>query len=64
MYCISSHVGGQSGAAVIRPHGYDQDMGSNPAAAKRKSDIGDPPSEGSPMVWTGSKWKTGDVKPN
>ena len=20
--------------------------------------------EGSPMVWTGSQWKTGDVKPN
>ena len=27
-----------------------------------KTDIGDPPTEGSPMVWTGSQWKTSDVK--
>ena len=27
-------LGGQSGAVVTRPHGYDQNVGSNPAAAK------------------------------
>ena len=60
-------MGGQSGAAVTRSHGNDQDVGWNPAAAckNKKSDIGEtPPTEGGLMVWTGSKWKTGDVKPN
>ena len=55
-------LGGQHSAAVKRPLRNDKDVGSNPAAAERKTDIGDPPTEGSSMVWTGSKWKTGDVK--
>ena len=50
-------------AAERRPHGNVQDLDSNPAGARNeKSDIGDPPTEGSPMVWTGSQWKTGVVK--
>ena len=56
--------GGWDGAGVMHPLRNDRDVGSNPAAGKQKSDIGDPPTEGSPMVWTGSEWKTGDVKPN
>ena len=53
------------GKRLRRPRRNDKDVGSNPAATRNeKSDIGDPPTEGSPMVWTGSKWKTDDVKPN
>ena len=37
---------------VTRPHGNVQDVGSNPGAARNeKSDMGDSPTEGSPMVW-------------
>ena len=46
-------IGGQSGVVVTRSHGNDQDVGSNPATAR--NDIG---------VWTGSQWKTSDVKLN
>ena len=42
---------GQSGAAVTRPHGNHQDVGSNPASARNEKRIlGGPPTEGSPMV--------------
>ena len=42
---------GQSGAVVAHPHGNTQDMGSNPAATRNEKQIlGDPPTEGSPMV--------------
>ena len=61
---ICKYLGIIDRAAVTHPLRNDKDVGSNPAAAKRKTDIGDPPTEGSPMVWTGSQWKTGDVKPN
>ena len=45
------YLGGQSGTAVRRPHGNDQDMGSNPAATRNeKWALGGPPTEGSPMV--------------
>ena len=44
-------MGGKSGAAVKCPHGSDQDVGSNPAAARNeKWTFGGPPTEGSPMV--------------
>ena len=49
--------------AVTRPHGNVQDVGSNPAVARNgKWTLGDPPTEGGPMVQAGSQWKTGDVK--
>ena len=35
--------GGQDRAAVKRPLSNDKDVGSNPAPAKRKTDIGGPP---------------------
>ena len=57
--------GGQSSTAVPRRHGNVQEVGSNPAGARNENQtLGDPPTEGGPMVWTGSQWKTGDVKPN
>ena len=56
--------GGQSGAAVSRPHGNHQDVGSNPATARNENQTWGTPTEGGPRVWTGSQWKTGDVKPN
>ena len=44
-------MGGQSGAVVARPHGNTQDVGSNPAVTRNeKRTLGDPPTEGSPMV--------------
>ena len=50
---------------VARLHDNTQDVGSNPAATRNeKTDIGGPPTEGGPRVWTGSNWETGDVKPN
>ena len=51
---ICKYLGGQDRAAVKRPLRNDKDVGSNPAAAKRKTDVGDPPTEGCPMVWTRS----------
>ena len=42
--------GGQSGAAVTRPHGMHQDEGSNPAAARNeKKDIGLTPAQKVPQ---------------
>ena len=42
---------GLSGAVVARPHGNTQDVGSNPAVTRNeKQTLGDPPTEGSPMV--------------
>ena len=36
-------MGGQSGAAVTRPHGNHQDVGSNPATARNENQtLGDP----------------------
>ena len=43
-------MGGQSGAAVTRPHGNDQDLGSNPTTRNEKRTLGGPHTEGSPMV--------------
>ena len=44
------HMGGQSGAAVTRPHGNHQDVGSNPAAARNeKTDIGQTPAQKVPQ---------------
>ena len=63
--CQCQSWGVKIGWRLRRPPHNEKDVGSNPAATrKEKSDIGDPPTEGSPMVWTGSQWKTGDVKPN
>ena len=43
--------GGQSGAAVRRPHGMHQDMGSNPAAARQeKTHIGQTPAQKVPQL--------------
>ena len=40
----------QSGAAVTRPHGNHQDVGSNPAAARnKKTDIGQTPAQKVPQ---------------
>ena len=62
MICVSS-CGGQSSVVVKRPHCYHGDVGSNPTTTRNENQtLGDPPTEGSPRVWTGSKWKTGDVK--
>ena len=48
---ISINLGGQSGAAVRRPHGYVHDVGSHPAATRNeKRTLGGPPTEGAPMV--------------
>ena len=46
-------LGGQSGAAVRRPHGKHQDVGSNPAAARNEKNRpwADPCTEGVPIVW-------------
>ena len=52
LYCKMDDVllGGQSGAAVRRPHGMHQDMGSNPAAARNeKTDIGQTPAQKVPQ---------------
>ena len=58
-------MGGQIGVAVTRSYGNDQDVGSNPATARNENQtLGTPCTEGGPRVWTGSQWKTGDVKPN
>ena len=44
--------GGQSGAAVRRPHGMHQDVGSNPAAARNeKTHIGQTPAQKVPQLW-------------
>ena len=44
-------MGGQSGAAVRRPHGMHQDMGSNPAAARNeKTHIGQTPAQKVPQL--------------
>ena len=32
----TSKIGGQTGAAVTRPHGIQEDVGSNPAAARNE----------------------------
>ena len=44
---------GQSGAAVTRPHGNHQDVGSNPAEARneKKGHWADPCTECAPRVW-------------
>ena len=43
-------LGGQSGAAVTRPHGNHQDVGSNPATARNeKTDIGQTPAQKVPQ---------------
>ena len=45
-----NRIGGQSGAAVRRPHGSHQDVGSNPAAARNeKTDIGQTPAQKVPQ---------------
>ena len=54
--------GGQSSAAVKRPHGNVQDVGSNPGDARNENQtLGTPPAESSSVVSTGSQWKTGDI---
>ena len=55
-------LGGQDSAAVRRLLHCDKDVGSNPAAAKRKTDIGTPLHSRCPNSQAGSQWKTGDVK--
>ena len=47
-----THVGGQSGAAVTRPHGNHQDVGSNPATARNEKNAqwADPCTEGVPIM--------------
>ena len=56
-------LGGQSSVVIKRPHCYHGDVGSNPTTTRNENQtLGDPPTEGSQRVWTGSKWKTGDVK--
>ena len=59
-------IGGQSGAAVRRPHGMHQDVGLNPAATRneKRRTLGRPLHRRCPNCAAGSKWKTGDVKPN
>ena len=48
--CNIITTGGQSGAAVRRPHGKHQDVGSNPAAARNeKTDIGQTPAQKVPQ---------------
>ena len=48
---LSSRLGGQDSVAVKRPHSKTKDMGSNPAATmNEKRTLGDPPTEGGPMV--------------
>ena len=45
-------LGGQSGAAVTRPHGNHQDVDSNPATAQNEKNAqwADPCAEGAPIV--------------
>ena len=40
---------GRDRVAVKHPHRKDKDMGSNPAVIKKRT-LGDPPTEGSPMI--------------
>ena len=55
-------MGGQSTAAVPRPHCNDKDVGSNPASTRNeKQTLGDPLHRRCPNGPTGSKWKTSDV---
>ena len=43
-------MGGQGGAAVRRPHGKHQDVGSNSAAARNeKTDLGQTPAQKVPQ---------------
>ena len=49
-YFFVIDLGGQSGVAVTRSHGNDQDVGSNPAAARNeKMDIGQTPAQKVPQ---------------
>ena len=48
---------------VKHSHREDNDVCSNPAAPKKQT-LGDPRTEGSSMVQTGSEWKTSDIKLN
>ena len=57
--------GSRSSLVVERPHCNDKDVDSNPTTARNENQTlgaSPPPTEGSPRVWTGSEWKTGDVK--
>ena len=55
---------GQSGAAVTHSHGNDQDVGSNPAAARNENWTLGTPHRRCPNSPAGSQWKTDDVKGN
>ena len=49
-YLCALYFGGESGAAVTRPHGYHQDVGLNPAASRnKKTDIGQTPAQKVPQ---------------
>ena len=55
--------GGQSGVAVTRSHGNDQDVGSNPAAARNeKTHIRQTPAQKVPQLC--GRISVEDVKPN
>ena len=45
--------GGQSSAAVPCPHGNDQDVGSNPAAARNERQISGDPLHRKVAQWSG-----------
>ena len=48
---LRPNSGGQSGAAVTRPHGYHQDVGSNPAVARNeKTHIWQTPAQKVPQL--------------
>ena len=48
---IIEELGGQSGVAVTRSHGKDQDVGSNPATARNeKTHIGQTPAQEVPQL--------------
>ena len=51
---VSLAEGGQSGTAVTHPLGNHQDVGSNPATARKRKKKGlsaDPSTEDAPIVW-------------
>ena len=64
-YVLVCDLGSQNRVAVNHPHCNHKDVGSNRTATRNdKRILGDPLTEGGPMVGTGSQWKTADVKPN
>ena len=55
--------GSQSSVVVKRLQRNDKDVDLNPTTTRNETrTLGDAPSEGSPMVQTGSQWKTSNVK--